>query len=132
MDSQRRRLPRTPIQRTLIQGRLLRHLNQRTRVSQRKNHLWDALFDLKPLEALLDLNQDIVETNWQPGEYARYLLTIFTAPTNWHPQQLTGCTLTDHSSEVIARFITTPYGEIEPISRLYRLDYQTQSHTLRA
>ncbi|HEY9849111.1 MAG TPA: DNA (cytosine-5-)-methyltransferase [Leptolyngbyaceae cyanobacterium] len=94
--------------------------------------VWDALFDLKPLEALLDLNQDIVETNWQPGEYSQYLNNIFTPPTNWHPQQLTGCTLTDHSPEVITRFITTPYGEIEPISRLYRLDYQTQSHTLRA
>lgn len=94
-----------------------------------KTTVWDALGDLKPLEALLALDNDILETNWQPGEYSQYLNTIFTPPTNWNPQRLTGCTLTDHSPEVIARFITAANGEIEPISRLYRLDYQKQCTT---
>lgn len=97
-----------------------------------KTTVWDALGDLKPLEALLALNEDIIETNWQPGDYSQYLNSIFTPPTNWHPHRLTGCTLTDHSPEVIERFITAPNGEIEPISRLYRLDYQRQCTTLRA
>ncbi|MBD3558308.1 DNA (cytosine-5-)-methyltransferase, partial [Planktothrix sp. FACHB-1355] len=94
--------------------------------------VYDAFSDLLPLEGLLALDKDIIETDWQPGEYSQYLNIIFTPQGNWNPQRLTGCTLTDHSPEVIERFITAPTGEIEPISRLYRLDYQRQCTTLRA
>uniref|UniRef100_UPI0020129CB4 DNA cytosine methyltransferase n=1 Tax=Argonema antarcticum TaxID=2942763 RepID=UPI0020129CB4 len=94
--------------------------------------VYDALADLLPLEPLLSLDKDILETNRQPGKYSQYLNTIFTPPPSWNPHRLSGCTLTNHSPSVIERFITTPTGETEPISRLYRLDYQGQSTTLRA
>ncbi|MCL1476048.1 DNA cytosine methyltransferase, partial [Argonema antarcticum] len=99
---------------------------------QHRVTVYDALTDLLPLEGLNRLDKDILEAEGQPGKYSQYLNTIFIPPTNWNPHRLTGCTLTDHSPEVIERFITAPNGEIEPISRLYRLDYQKQCTTLRA
>lgn len=93
----------------------------------------EALSDLYGLESQLNFEQN--ETTWQSekrGKYAHYLLELFPPPTNWNPAKLTGCQLTNHSPEVIKRFLTTANGEIDPISHSYRLAWDGVAPTIRA
>lgn len=50
----------------------------------------------------------------------------------WNPQLLTGSMQTQHTQTSIERFMQTPPGLLEPISRLRRLDWNKPCHTLRA
>jgi DNA (cytosine-5)-methyltransferase 1 len=45
---------------------------------------------------------------------------------------LTGCLRTEHSEESVARFSRTGPGDMEPVSRFYRLDYAGVAPTIRA
>lgn len=93
----------------------------------------EAIADIHILESQLNFHQD--EITWQPeqrGEYAHYLLDLFPPPTEWNSTKLTGCQLTNHSPQVIQRFLTTANGEKEPISHSYRLDWNGVAPTLKA
>ncbi len=59
-------------------------------------------------------------------------LNNFAYSRLWQPQLLTSSTRTRHTEASIERFLATPLGKIEPISRLRRLDWDTPCHTLRA
>lgn len=50
----------------------------------------------------------------------------------WNPKALTSSMQTQHTQTCIERFQETPAGNLEPISRLRRLDWQKPCHTLRA
>ncbi len=51
---------------------------------------------------------------------------------DWDPSLLTSSARTDHTDISRRRFAETPNGQIEPISRLYKLEANGLSNTLRA
>lgn len=53
-------------------------------------------------------------------------------PRLWNPDTITGSRRTVHTTETIRRFEATSQGEVEPVSRLYRLSFDGVSRTLRA
>ncbi|NEO98755.1 MAG: DNA (cytosine-5-)-methyltransferase [Symploca sp. SIO2E9] len=86
-----------------------------------------------PLETQVTVREAIGSIQkGEASEYVHQLHQTFPNPNPQTPNQLTGCTKTNHTPEVIARFAATPPGTIEPISRLYRLDWDGICPTLRA
>lgn len=101
----------------------------------------DALGDLPDAEQIEELIQrDEVQTfEWgQPGRYAREMRCIgggawhFGYVREWNPMLLTSSLRTDHTSVSRRRFDATPPGQVEPISRFYKLAAGGLSNTLRA
>ncbi len=94
----------------------------------------DAIADLMVLEPHLGFERDAVAIPTDPkaSKYTRSLDLVFQRTGREHPNLLTGCTLTNHSESVRKRFLTTATGQLEPISRLYRLDWEGFCSTLRA
>lgn len=101
----------------------------------------DALRDLPDLEKF----QELLETDevrvgrWgKPSEYAKTLR--MTEPSawrygykrEWESKVLTSSMRTDHTEISRRRFAETQPGEVEPISRFFRLDAEGVSNTLRA
>ena len=64
------------------------------------------------------------------SNYVRRLQELF--PIVGEPRLMTGCLLTQHSSEVVERFKKTSPGSVEPISRFPRLSWSGNSPTLVA
>lgn len=70
--------------------------------------------------------------------YVKRLRDMTPDPNNfaysrwWNPQLLTSSMQTLHSETSIERFKNTPMGQLEPISRLRRLDWEKPCYTLRA
>ncbi|MBX3492527.1 MAG: DNA cytosine methyltransferase [Parvibaculum sp.] len=102
---------------------------------------YDALGDLPDAESFPDLwETDAVETNgWgTPSDYARKMRCLdndawyFGHPRKWTPQMLTSSMRTKHSSISRRRFAETAKGEVEPISRFFKLPANGVSNTLRA
>lgn len=100
-----------------------------------------ALGDLPDAEAFQSLwESDEVETKrWgEPSEYAKELRCItndawhFGYPRDWNPSLLTSSLLTAHTDISRRRFKATNGGEVEPISRFFRLAAGGVSNTLRA
>lgn len=56
----------------------------------------------------------------------------FAAPRNWNPTRLTSSARTHHSDISRRRFRETKPGQVEPISRFFKLDPDGLSNTLRA
>lgn len=56
----------------------------------------------------------------------------FAYPRQWNPQLLTSSMQTQHTETSIERFQKTVVGQLEPISRLRRLDWNKPCYTLRA
>jgi len=106
----------------------------------------DAIADLPNLEDFPELKQtDEVwltpaqlysyETSASP--YAKKLRGLsdhqnLAYPRSWNPQLLTSSRQTQHSAIAHERFLQTPMGQLELISRLRRLDWEKCCHTLRA
>lgn len=69
--------------------------------------------------------------------YARALAGLsepadLSRPRVWDAMTATCSLRTVHTTEVAARFAATPQGGVEPTSRFYRLDPDSQARTLRA
>ncbi len=70
--------------------------------------------------------------------YVKRLRSLTSDSTNfaysrwWKPQMLTSSMQTLHSETSIERFQKTAMGQLEPISRLRRLDWEKPCYTLRA
>lgn len=101
----------------------------------------DALGDLPDAENFDDLlSADAVATDsWgQPGSYARTMRCTandawgFGYARDWDPAFLTSSMRTDHSAISRRRFAETRPGEVEPISRFFKLSPSGLSNTLRA
>ncbi|NER28560.1 MAG: DNA (cytosine-5-)-methyltransferase [Symploca sp. SIO1C4] len=103
------------------------------RQSQPTTHECTPITPPTPLETKVTVREAIGSIQkGEASEYVHQLHQTFPNPNSQTPNQLTGCTLTNHTPEVIARFAATPPGTIEPISRLYRLDWDGICPTLRA
>jgi len=101
----------------------------------------DALRDLPNAERFKRLlDTDEVETSkWgKPSDYARLMRCLdgkgwhFGYRRIWNPILLTSSLRTYHTDISRRRFSETPPGEVEPISRLFKLPPNGVSNTLRA
>jgi DNA (cytosine-5)-methyltransferase 1 len=101
----------------------------------------DALDDVPEIEKFDVLfNCDAVFTReWgEPSDYAREMRCgtrrawHFGYKRNWKRNLLTASLRTEHSAISRRRFAATAPGEVEPISRFYRLPSDGLSNTLRA
>lgn len=101
----------------------------------------DALFDLPNAEAFASLEEkDWVATTrfGVPSEYAKKLRCLsndawdFGYPRVWDAGKLTSSMRTNHTEISRRRFKETAFGKVEPISRLFKLDPEGISNTLRA
>jgi len=101
----------------------------------------DALGDLPDADAFQSLQStDEVRTSaWgRPSRYARELRCMepfawhFGHPRLWDPELLTSSARSEHTEISRARFAATPPGEVEPISRFFKLPPLGVSNTLRA
>lgn len=101
----------------------------------------DALADLPNAERFPELvESDSVKTKaWgEPSAYARRLRCLdndawlFGHPRNWDRTMLTGSMRTDHTDISRRRFAETTPGDVEPISRFFKLSPNGVSNTLRA
>ena len=101
----------------------------------------DALGDLPDAEQFPELmDRDAVKaTNWgTPSAYAAELRGLtsdawhFGYGRSWDPALLTASMRTEHSEISRRRFAETPEGDVEPISRFFRLPSNGVSNTLRA
>ncbi|MBX3476431.1 MAG: DNA cytosine methyltransferase [Brevundimonas sp.] len=101
----------------------------------------DALGDIPDAERFDQLKQtDEIETDaWgAPSAYAKLMrgtgrnAWAFGYVRQWDPRQLTASARTEHSSISRRRFAETKPGDIEPISRFFKLAPSGLSNTLRA
>jgi DNA (cytosine-5)-methyltransferase 1 len=101
----------------------------------------DALGDLPDAEEFLDLIESDTARpdHWdQPSAYARKLRCLdndawfLGYPRRWDPTVLSSSMRTDHSRISRRRFSETAQGDVEPISRFYKLSADGVSNTLRA
>jgi DNA (cytosine-5)-methyltransferase 1 len=101
----------------------------------------DALGDLPDADEFKELfDQDEVSTRkWgHPSDYARAMRCIASAcwhygyAREWDRYRLTSSLITDHTAISRRRFVATEAGEVEPISRFYKLPADGLSNTLRA
>lgn len=101
----------------------------------------DALNDLPDASRFQSLltNDEVRTTAWgTPSAYARELRC--SAPAAWHfghprlwdPELLTSSARSDHSDISQLRFAETQPGDVEPISRFFKLPPTGVSNTLRA
>ncbi|GAB9117031.1 DNA cytosine methyltransferase [Bradyrhizobium diazoefficiens] len=101
----------------------------------------EALGDLPNAEGYADLRATdaVVSNKWgNPSAYAKELRCLtndawhFGHQRRWDPQVLTSSWRTEHSYISRQRFEETTPGEVEPISRFFRLAAGGLSNTLRA
>ena len=101
----------------------------------------DALGDLPDAESFPELvTTDEVAVHWwgEPSSYARDMRCLdndawhFSQPRRWDPSVLTSSMRTDHTPISRRRFAETPQGQVEPISRFFKLAADGLSNTLRA
>jgi DNA (cytosine-5)-methyltransferase 1 len=101
----------------------------------------DALGDLPDAEQFESLweSDEVLTTKWgEPSQYAAELRCRtndawhFGYPRDWDPRLLTSSRLTDHTAISRRRFHGTAGGEVEPISRFFKLAPTGVSNTLRA
>lgn len=101
----------------------------------------DALGDLPNADnfGVLDGSDEVAVNAWgRPSPYARYMRCLdnnawhFGHVRNWNPAILTSSARTTHTDISMRRFAATDPGEVEPISRFFKLHPKGLSNTLRA
>lgn len=101
----------------------------------------DALGDLPDAELFPELiNNDSVRPRrfGKPSPYAEEMRCLsndawhFAHPRRWDPAVLTSSARTEHTDISRRRFTETAQGDVEPISRLFKLPPGGVSNTLRA
>jgi DNA (cytosine-5)-methyltransferase 1 len=101
----------------------------------------EALDDLPDAEQFEQLNytDEVATAGWgRPGRYAREMRCIaggswhYGYVREWDRRLLTSSLRTDHTPISRRRFDATPPGQVEPISRFYKLSTEGLSNTLRA
>ncbi|GAB4544480.1 MAG: DNA cytosine methyltransferase [Pleurocapsa sp.] len=102
---------------------------------------WDAIGDLpevEDFEELVDCDRIYTEDWGHPSNYAREMRCLdaeswhFGYRRYWNKFWLTSSVRTKHTEATRARFKSTKQGQIEPVSRFFRLDAHNLANTLRA
>ncbi|MGQ9865959.1 MAG: DNA cytosine methyltransferase [Pseudanabaenaceae cyanobacterium] len=103
--------------------------------------VWEAIADLPDIEQYPELwHQDTCRATYgEPrSTYAAVMrgqqrwADDWAYERTWNPAWLTASGRTRHSEASIQRFRETPVGQVEPISRFFRLDPNGLCNTLRA
>lgn len=102
--------------------------------------VFEAIGDIPDAELYAELwGRDWVKVKYgKPSEYASHLRGMQDDPTDFGYKRkfdkalLTSSLLTDHSELSRSRFIDTKPGDVEPISRFKKLDFNGLCNTLRA
>lgn len=102
--------------------------------------IWDALCDLPVVEMYPELfRQDWTISEYgKPSLYSSKMRGVFSGNDNYAGDRhfdlrlLTSSLRTRHGDDSIARFATTNWGEVEPISHFYKLAPEGICNTLRA
>jgi DNA (cytosine-5)-methyltransferase 1 len=101
----------------------------------------DALGDLPNAESFAALieGDEVVTDAWSsPSKYARKMRglanddTDYSYPRRWNRHLLTSSMRTDHTDISRRRFAQTEGGDVEPISRFFKLPRNGVANTLRA
>lgn len=101
----------------------------------------EALGDIPDADGFEVLNRtdEVVAKTWgEPSSYAREMRCLdngawhFGHVREWKPSLLTSSTRTGHTEISKRRFAEVAPGQVEPISRFYRLHPEGLSNTLRA
>ena len=101
----------------------------------------DALGDLPDADGFDQLAGSDAVKNVRYGKASRYALELkgqenwswhFGHPREWNPNELTSSARTNHSAISQRRFGETGEGQVEPISRFFKLSSKGLSNTLRA
>ncbi len=101
----------------------------------------DAIGDLPDADrfaALVSTDEVKTAKYGQPSEYAREMRCLsndawhYGYVRNWNPGVLTSSARTEHTAISKRRFSETETGNVEPISRLFKLPPKGLSNTLRA
>lgn len=100
----------------------------------------DALGDIPDAEAYSELlDSDTVRVSWgEPSDYSKIMRGIskssdyFGYKRVWDSSLLTSSLRTNHSELSRSRFAETPMGQVEPVSRFFKLPADGVSNTLRA
>lgn len=95
--------------------------------------VWDAIGDLDVLDDCDELSRSDVYFGelGPPSDYSNHLRKLPPNAERRH-NGLSGCRRVKHKEEIVERFKSTLPGHTEPKSRLYRLDPNDVSRTLRA
>ena len=129
-------LPSYPTSRTSISGRVVSG-----NLLARGPSCRDALDDLPDAERFSELigKDDIKLSKWaKPSNYAAEMRCLtneawhFGFVRDWNPGKLTSSARTDHSAISRERFARTTAGDVEPISRFFKLSPDGVANTLRA
>ncbi len=129
-------LPDYPAPTTEVAGRPVRHPELPYGPSCE-----EAIGDLPDIDRFRGLlHSDAVRTTGlsEPSPYAAELRCLtndawhYGYVRNWNPALLTSSARTDHTEISRARFAATEPGQVEPISRFYKLPAHGVSNTLRA
>lgn len=102
--------------------------------------IYEALADLPDIDFFEELlHSDSVPFKCQPkSKYASFLHGTladpedFSYPRVWNPDILTSSLRTNHTAASRERFAQTPGGEVEKVSRFFKLHNEGISNTLRA
>lgn len=102
--------------------------------------VWEAIGDLPEAEDFHELfERDWIKASYStPSKYARQLRLLDNKPSdygycrNFDRTLLTSSLRTVHNDTSRRRFSETPHGQIEPISRFFKLDPNGVCNTLRA
>ena len=98
----------------------------------------DDLPDAEQFEQLLNSDEVLIRAWKKPSAYGRQMRCIgeagwgFGYRRKWNPKLLTSSLRTDHTDISRRRFAATAQGEVEPISRFFKLSEAGVSNTLRA
>jgi len=101
----------------------------------------DALDDLPDAERFATLKEqdEVLTDSWgMPSAYARKMRCLdndawgFGYVRHWNPRVLTSSMRTDHTEISRRRFAETKPGDVEPISRFFKLPGSGVANTLRA
>lgn len=110
-------------------------------VPRKRTTVWEAIGDLPDVDLYGELMQsdtlDGVELG-KPSSYAKILRgvavdkTDFSYPRRWSRSRLTSSMRTIHTDVSQRRFLETPQGKVESVSRFLKLDPDGVCNTLRA
>jgi DNA (cytosine-5)-methyltransferase 1 len=124
----------------LIGARVGEPLPEYPKAEAEKVTVWDAIGDLPNADKFPVLQKsDTVNVEWNTAHpYARKLRELDDDPEDFSHKrvfdknQLTSSARTQHTPLSEKRFLSTPCGTTEPVSRFYKLDPQGVCNTLRA
>ena len=124
----------------LIGARADQLLPSYPKIFSQRTTVWDAISDLPNADDFPQLeDSDAVTARWSTRSiYARRLrcleadATDFSYPRLFRKELLTSSLRTSHTAPSKARFLATPPGETEPISRFKKLHPDGLCNTLRA